>query len=130
MDYDRALPLLAINEAGQVVADGTLHRHRAGARKHVGEMRIVVDPRYRQHGLGSTVVRELATIALETGLEKLVAEVVDVPRSNAMAAMKSLGFVQIATLPNHARDVAGRPCDILIAELALGRWNEWWQMKR
>ena len=130
LDYDRALPLLAINGEGQIIGDGTLHRSRAGSRKHVGEVRIVVDPRYRQHGIGSALVRELAEIAHETGLEKLVAEVVNAPRSNAIATMQSLGFVQIATLPNHARDVAGRPCDIVISELSLGRWNEWWQMRR
>ena len=130
LDYDRALPLLAVNEAGQVVADGTLMRSRAGARKHIGEVRIVVDPRYRQHGIGSAVIRELAEIAHETGLEKLVAEVVDAPRSRAIATMQALGFVQIATLPNHAKDVAGRPCDIVISELSLGRWSEWWQMRR
>ena len=130
MDYDRALPLLAINEAGQVVADGTLMRSRVGARKHIGEVRIVVDPRYRQHGIGSAVVRELAEIAHETGLEKLVAEVVDAPRSRAIATMQALGFVHVATLPNHAKDVAGRPCDIVISELSLGRWSEWWQMRR
>ena len=130
MDYDRALPLLAINEDGQIVADATLLRSRAGARKHVGEVRIVVDPRYRQHGIGSALIRELAEIAHENGLEKLVAEAVDSPGSHAIETMESLGFVTIATLPNHAKDVVGRPCDIVISELSLGRWNEWWQMRR
>ena len=130
LDYDRALPLLAINEAGQVVADGTLHRSRAGARKHVGEVRIVVDPAYRQHGIASALVRELATIAHEMDLEKLIAEMVNAPRSHAKETMEALGFVHVATLPNHAKDVAGRPCDIVIAELSLGRWNEWWQTRR
>ena len=130
MDYDRALPLLAINEDGQIVADGTLLRSRAGARKHVGEVRIVVDPRYRQHGIGSALIQELAEIAHENDLEILVAEAVDSPRSHAIETMESLGFVTIATLPNHAKDVVGRPCDIVISELSLGRWNEWWQMRR
>ncbi len=130
LDYDRALPLLAINEKGQVIADGTLHRQRAGARKHMGEVRVVVDPAYRQHGIASALIRELAVIAHEMDLEKLTAEMVDAPRSHAVETMEALGFVHVATLPNHAKDVAGRPCDIVIAELSLGRWNEWWQMKR
>ncbi len=130
LDYDRALPLLAINEDGQIVADGTLHRSRAGARRHIGEVRIVVDPAYRQHGIGSALVSELAEIAHETGVEKLIAEMVDAPRSHAVETMEALGFVRIATLHNHAKDVVGRPCDIVISELSLGRWNEWWQMRR
>ena len=130
LDYDRALPLLALREDGQIVADATLHRRRAGARRHIGEVRIVVDHNYRHHGIGSTLILELAEIAHETGLEKLVAEMVDAPRSRAIATMQALGFVQVATLPNHAKDVAGRPCDIVISELSLGRWSEWWQMRR
>ena len=130
LDYDRALPLLAISEEGQIIADATLHRMRAGARRHIGEVRIVVDARYRQHGIGSTLIQELAAIAHDTGLEKLVAEAVVAPRRHGLNTLESLGFVRVATLPSHARDVAGRPCDIVISELSLGRWNEWWQMRR
>ena len=130
LDYDRTLPMLAIAADGRIVADGTLHRRRSGSRKHIGEVRIVVDPAYRQHGIGSTLVRELAAIAHETGLEKLIAEAVDAPRTRAVESMESMGFVRLATLPDHARDVSGRPCDIVISELALGRWNEWWEMRR
>ena len=43
VDYDQALPLLAMVE-NQIVADATLHRSRSGARRHLGEIRIVVDP--------------------------------------------------------------------------------------
>ena len=45
LDYDRALPMLDW-DGDQVVADGTLHRTRAGARRHVDEIRIVVHPEY------------------------------------------------------------------------------------
>ncbi len=130
LDYDKTLPLLAIADDGRIVADGTLHRRRSGARKHIGEVRIVVDPSYRQHGIGSALVRELAAIAQETGLDKLIAEVVDAPHNRAIETMESMGFVRLATLPNHARDVSGKPCDIVISELTLGRWNEWWEMRR
>lgn len=52
LDYDRALPLLAWVD-GRVVADGSLHRTRTMARRHVGELRIVVDPAFRLRGLGT-----------------------------------------------------------------------------
>jgi GNAT superfamily N-acetyltransferase len=51
LDYSRALPLLAIMD-NKIVGDGTLHHRRAGARRHIGEVRIVVDPGYRNRGVG------------------------------------------------------------------------------
>jgi hypothetical protein len=43
LDYSRALPLLAMLD-GQIVGNATLHHRRAGARQHIGEVRVVVDP--------------------------------------------------------------------------------------
>ncbi|MCI0439563.1 MAG: N-acetyltransferase, partial [Chloroflexi bacterium] len=43
LNYGRALPLLAL-DGERIVADGTLHRRRAGSMRHRGEIRIVVEP--------------------------------------------------------------------------------------
>ena len=51
LDYSRTLPILAIVD-GKIVAVGTLHYSRGGARRHIGEVRVVVDPEYRRRGLG------------------------------------------------------------------------------
>lgn len=51
MDYSRAILLLAELD-GKIVGDGTLHHRRAGSRRHAGEVRIVVDPEYRNQGVG------------------------------------------------------------------------------
>ena len=43
LDYDRTLPLLACVD-GKVVADGTLHRTRILARRHVGFVKVAALP--------------------------------------------------------------------------------------
>ena len=91
LDYDRALPLLAWAD-DRVVADGTLHRNRAGAHRHVGELRIVVDSDYRNRGLGTMLMRELEAIANETGLERLVFKAVVEKESQAIHAAEFVGF--------------------------------------
>ncbi|MCH7744825.1 MAG: GNAT family N-acetyltransferase [Chloroflexi bacterium] len=125
LNYARALPLLVLLD-GEIVADGTLHRRRAGARKHIGEIRVVVDAEYRSKGVGTALIRELITIAKDADLENLIFELVAEEQAPAVRAAESLGFVRLATLPNHVRDFHGKPDDLLILELSLGKWQEWW----
>lgn len=125
LDYDRVLPLLAwVND--RVVADGTLHRNRAGARRHVGEVRILVDPEYRNRSLGTTMLHELATIANESGLERLTFEAVSEKEDAAVKAAQFVGFVQVGILRSHAKDPDGHPRDLVLMEMPLGKWFEWW----
>ena len=125
MDYSRALPLIALDNQ-RIVADGTLHRRRAGARSHLAEIRIVVDPEYRSKGVGSALMRELISIAEDSGLEKVIFELVADEQADAKAAASSLGFVQLSIIPNHIKDLRGRLHDLLIMELPLGKWRQWW----
>lgn len=125
LNYSRALPLVAL-DGDKIIADGTLHRRRAGARKHIGELRIVVNPDYRNKGVGSTLFRELVEIARDSELESLIFELVADEQVPAIRTAESLGFVKLATLPNHVRDVHGKPHDLIIMELLLGKWQEWW----
>lgn len=124
LDYNRALPLLAWID-GKIVADGTLHRSRSLARRHVGEVRIVVDPQHRNQGLGTTMLHELALIANEHGLERLLFQAVAEREEAAVKAAELVGFIKIAVLPGHAKDRDGRPRDIILMEMPLGKWLEW-----
>jgi GNAT superfamily N-acetyltransferase len=67
LDYSRALPLPAIMD-GKVVSHGTLHRSQAMARSHVGELPIVVEPAYRQIGLGRRLIREMLDLGVKMAL--------------------------------------------------------------
>lgn len=125
LDYDRTLPLLAWVD-GHVVADATLHRQRAGARRHVGEVRILVDPEYRNQGLGTTMMRELATIANDSGLELLTFEAVAEKEDAAIASAKFIGFIPSGVLRGHAKDPDSHPRNLVMLEMPLGKWFEWW----
>ena len=51
IDFERVIPIVAL-AGDRIIADATLHRSRAPARRHIGEFRVVVDPAYREVGLG------------------------------------------------------------------------------
>ena len=120
LDYSRALPLLAIMD-NKIVGDGTLHHRRSGARRHIGEVRIVVDPAYRNRGVGRGLLHKLTEIALDKGLEKLMFEVVVDTEAAAKHTAQILGFVPVAVLPAHVKDYCGNAHDLMIMEMRLTR---------
>ena len=126
MDYDRALPIIAL-DGDTIVADGTLHRSRANARRHIGQIRIAVADDYRNRGLGTTLLNDLATIANEHGLERLLLEAVSDHEDDAIKAAEYVGFVRVGSLPGHAKDLQGHPRDIVLLEMPLGKWFDWWR---
>jgi len=118
INASRVLPLIAEAE-GKVVADATLHRRTAGWLRHVGEVRLVVDPEYRRRGLGSRLVEELIQLAQAEGLDKLVAEMTP-EEGAARMAFERLGFRQVAVIPDLVRDQTGIARDLVILVLDLG----------
>lgn len=118
MDYSRVTPLVAEHD-GRIVAEATLHHHRAAARRHVGTLRIVVDPAYRDKGIGRGLLHKLAEVARDADMERLLFEVVaDVEEAAGHAAM-ILGFVPVAVLPGHVRDADGATHDLVLMEMSL-----------
>jgi len=124
LDYDRALPILAF-VGNRVVADGTLHRQRAGARRHIGEIRAVVDPEFRNRGLGTRLFQELLEIAHENDLERVTIELVADEEDAAIKAANWVGFSRVGTMPNFVRDSTGHPHDLVVMEMLMSRWYEW-----
>ena len=118
LDYSRVLPLLAIMD-DKIVGDGTLHHRRAGARQHIGEVRIVVDPAYRNRGVGRGLLYHIIDIAGGMGLQKLMFEVVAGTEEAAKHTAQLLGFVPIAALPGHVRDYCNDTHDLIILERRL-----------
>jgi L-amino acid N-acyltransferase YncA len=118
LDYSRALPMLAFLD-NRIVGDGTLHHRRAGARQHIGEVRIVVDPAYRNRGVGRGLLYHIIDIAGGKGLQKLMFEVVAEVEEAARHTAQLLGFVPVAALPGHVRDYSGKTHDLIIMERRL-----------
>jgi len=118
IDFSRVIPIIAV-VADQIIGDATLHRSWAIARCHIGELRIVVDPRYRELGLGRRLIRELLDIAAELELQKVTFQLVDHWERRAIAAAASVGFREVATLKEWVHDFWGDYRDLVIMELPL-----------
>lgn len=125
IDYRRALPILAVDEDGRIVADAVLIRRRGGSRAHVGEFRVVVAPEFRHRGLGASLIREICDIANDAGLERIVAEMVVGPEDDAINAAEWLGFYKVSTVEGLAKDQQGHDCDVVMMTMPLGRYYEW-----
>jgi ribosomal protein S18 acetylase RimI-like enzyme len=99
-------------EDGEVVGYGAvvaLH----GWSSHVGEVRIVVDPDQRGHGVGRALARRAVLDALELGLAKLVVEVI-ADQEALIAMFRGLGFEPEALLTDHVRDRNGDLRDLMV----------------
>ncbi len=118
MDYRRTMPLLAIKD-DRIIGDGTLHHRRAGARKHIGEVRVVVDPEYRNQGVGRALLRELVEVARDRNLERLIFEVVADEEEAAKHTAGVIGFKPLAILPGYIKDYDGGCHDLIIMEMPL-----------
>lgn len=111
LDYARVLPLLA-EYRDRVIGDATLHRP-GGWMRHVGEIRVVTDPFYRRRGLASILAREIFYLALQAGLDKMVAEMA-ADQVAARKVFERLGFQPEARLSNHIQDAAGKKHDLVL----------------
>ena len=117
LDYSNILPLLALDRS-RVVADASLHRDRHGWSRHVAEVRIAVDPEFRGRGLARTLLQEFIRFAPDTGVAILNAAVLDVQKE-ARELFEAAGFLHMATLPQHAIDLAGTVHDVLVYSLTV-----------
>ena len=115
---ERVIPLVAVLD-DRIVADATIHRSRAKARRHVGELRVVVHPDYRGIGLGGRLIQELIDLSNALKLDKVFFELVDRRESGAIHAAVQAGFEEMAVLKGRVRDVYGSLQDLVIMELQL-----------
>ena len=126
IDFERVIPIVAV-VGEEIVADATLHRSRAPARRHIGEFRVVVDPQYREIGLGSRLIRELFEISVELGLYKVVFELVPQREKVAVIAAERSGFREVTTLKGWVRDAWGNYQDLAVLEMPLKEEEPWWR---
>ncbi|NIO15849.1 MAG: GNAT family N-acetyltransferase [Deltaproteobacteria bacterium] len=123
LNYDKVFPLLAWYD-NRVVGDGTLHRTITGWMHHIGTIRIAIARDFQRKGLGSVIAQELFFYALKCGLEKIVAEMMEI-QYGALKVFEKLGFIHEATLKNHVLDQIGVKHDLLIYTKDLVQfWNE------
>ena len=84
-----------------------------GWSSHVGELRLVVAPDYRQRGIGRVLAQRAVVEALELGVVKLVVDVV-AGQDRLFDMFTKLGFEQEGRLRRHVRSATGDTHDLLI----------------
>ncbi len=90
--------------------------------RHVGELRVIVDPDSRGRGIGQALTRRAMLEALELGLRKMVIEV-RADHDSRVDMFRALGFVPEALLADHVRDHAGQLHDLLVLAHSVEAWN-------
>jgi len=124
IDYNRVLPILA-TASDRIVGAAMLHHTDYSWITHVGTIRITVSPGWRRGGLGRILAGELFRNSLQTGIDKIVAEIVkDQVAVNLFYS--SLGFHTEASLSGHFLDEKGFKHDVLIMSNNLKQlWKIW-----
>jgi L-amino acid N-acyltransferase YncA len=114
---ERSRRALAFDDEGKVVGYAAVIPS-PGWSRHVGEIRLVVDPAQRQKGIGRALARWAVLEAARLGLSKVYVEVV-AGQDPAMIMFQNLGFAAEALLKDHVQDRHGRPHDLVILSQSL-----------
>ena len=94
MNYDRALPILAVVEEDseeRIVASATLAFSQAEVFKHKAEFGITVHDDYQDRGLGTALTKHMIEISRSKGLKKISLTVVT-GNSRAIRVYEKCGF--------------------------------------
>ena len=84
-----------------------------GWSRHVGEIRLVVDPEHRGRTIGRGLARQAVIDAVDLGLSKLIVEVIS-DQTGLIAMFRALGFDPEALLADHVRDRSGEVRDLMV----------------
>lgn len=112
IDYSKVFPLIAIIQ-DKIIGDATLHFSRTGWSKHLAELRCVVARQYQKMGLGTLLMRELVSYAQQKGVEKIVAQMMDI-QIGAQKAFEKIGFKKEAELRGFVMDLLGKKHNLII----------------
>ena len=104
---------LVARAKGRICGEATLHRNLHGWSRHVGEIRLSVASDRRGKGLGNTLAAGVVKLAIDLGLEKMVAQLVE-SQEAARKTFERLGFRQEAELARQVTDIRGAKRDLLI----------------
>jgi ribosomal protein S18 acetylase RimI-like enzyme len=87
---------------------------RYGAKRHIGKIRISVDPSYRERRLATWMLLDLVNLAMATGLRLLVMRLVKYRDESVINSVKKLDFVEEGFLKDYVLDRQGNPHGLVI----------------
>jgi len=119
----RASRWAAVDEADREILGVVFVAPLTGWSAHVGDLRLVVGEAARGRGVGRALARHAVVQAAESGLTKLVVELV-AEKEPAVRMFTDLGFQGEALLGDHIRDRAGALRDVLVLAHYMGdNWS-------
>ena len=122
-ELEKTISIVAELE-GRIIACAILIRNYYGARSHIGTIRISVDLSFREKNLGTWLLLELINLAISTGLETLVMELVEERDSYIIRSIKKLDFFEEAVLKDYVKDREGNTHNLIIMVKRLHQgWN-------
>ncbi len=124
MKTGRAISIAAILEE-RIIAVATLVARQGGAKGHIGDVSISVDPDFREKHLATWMLLELTNGALSMGLEILIMRLIEDRDASVIRSVRKLEFLKEAVLRNYVKDMAGNFCDQVIMVKRLHRlWDD------
>jgi len=111
---------VAVSEDGAVLGTAALVRDPLGWSAHVGEVRLLVGPALRGHGLGRDLLECVFAAARAHGLAKLTAQMTP-DQAGSLSLFESLGFRAEALLKDQVRGRDGVHHDLAILAYDAGR---------
>jgi L-amino acid N-acyltransferase YncA len=107
---------------GAVLGCATIVRDELSWSRHVGELRVILEPASRGLGLGQKLTQEAFALAIDLGVEKLMAQMT-VDQRGAIGVFEGLGFRAEALLHDHVKDRDGKTHDIVILSHDVARFQ-------
>lgn len=112
-ESEQGLALIIIAEIdGQMAGYGMLSLNDLDWSRHLAELRVLVHPGYRETGLGRTMIREVFRLAVDRGIEKVIARMT-LDQTAARSLFQELGFRPEALHENEVKDRSGKLHDVL-----------------
>ena len=98
---------------GKIVGDATMDREPIGWKKHMAELRAVIDPTVDNLGIESVLIKQLVEIGAKSRVERVVVEVLK-QHQGLIKVLEQEGFECVGVLKHHAKDQKGKAHDIVV----------------
>ncbi len=98
----------------KIIGMGSIYFTRFGAKKHIGDVEVMIDESWKKKRVGSWIMLELVSIASFLKLDLLKIELIVGKDDPAIITSRRLNFIPQATLKNYLKDRNGKWVDLVI----------------
>ena len=98
---------------GMIIGEATIFSQPYGWFRHIGDLRIILDPRYRSRGIGAMLTADMIEVAVHRNLDKIMVHLME-SQVQQIQRLKKMGFVEEAKLRNHITDHRGDKHNLVI----------------